>query len=288
MRCVWRASIAGVLLASPPSAARAEACANHPACESAVGEDAVSLRDGGAVCGTIVYRDEGRSLIIVSAHQNRAIQWAEIACIASSADAAPPPAAAAPQPQPPLAAPVDVPVVEPELASPRQLALEWDVRVTGLALSKHYTQRDQAAWSWGMGAGLGFGAALYYAMHSPSGAIEGYGFELGISGTVAYASWAELNAGSATLIEQDLSLRLGARLALSPGVVIGAVWLPTYVDFYGRHVSSRGTINPAGMRFSLDLGSLENVFGLRIALAFLPYVGRLPSMLGLSVGMVFQ
>jgi hypothetical protein len=171
------------------------------------------------------------------------------------------------------------------------MALEWDVRLAGVALWKHYAQHGESAWSWGMGAGLGFGAALHYDIDPASNAIDWYGFELGLAGTVAYASWSQVNAGSTSVVEQDVSLRVGGRVAPWPGVVFGLAWLPTYVDFYGQHVSSRGTINPAGLRISVDLGNANGppvrVLMLRIALSFLPYVGRLPSLLNLSAGIVF-
>lgn len=278
--------------------AHALECAARGACKSS--EDLVELRDGSVLCGAILFRDDGHSLVVVdAAHHNRTISWDDIACMDQHAASAPAstPAQEPRAPQPPAAQPEPQDFALDEEPSERRFWLEWDVRFAGTTYWKRYTERDAAAWSWGMGGGLGFGATVHYALDIGAGLgpIHAADLELGVAGTVSYGRWHQINAGDAVMIEQDLSLRVGPRFRLggpTSGFLAGISWLPTYVDFYGRQIKTPGTINPLGMRVTFDIGDERGTYRhtavLRVALSFLPYVGRLPSMFTLSAGIALD
>jgi hypothetical protein len=148
-----------------------------------------------------------------------------------------------------------------------------------------------------MCGGVGFGATVHYALGMSGGLGPVYwsDLELGVSGTVTYGTWHQINAGEATMIEQDLSLRVGTRFRFggpTSGIVAGISWLPTYVDFYGRQIKTPGTINPFGVRLTFDLGdssgSYRHATAFRMSFAYLPYVGRLPSMFIVSAGIALD
>lgn len=277
---------------------RAAECAARDACKSSEGRDVVQLRDGSVLCGTIVFRDDGHSLLVVdAAHQNRTISWDDIACMDQHAAVAAPVSAQAAPAKPASARPEPDDFALDDEPSERSFWLEWDVRFSGTTYWKRYSDRVASAWSWGMGGGLGFGATVHYALAAGLGVgpIHWSDLELGLAGTVSYGRWHQINAGEAVMIEQDLSLRVGTRFRLggpTSGFVVGISWLPTYVDFYGRQIQTPGTINPLGMRLTFDLGDDRGTYRhttvLRIALSFLPYVGRLPSMLALSAGIALD
>jgi hypothetical protein len=294
-----------------PGAARAQACSVKAKCDGGASDqsqDLVELRDGTVLCGTIIYRQQGQSLIIISGRQNRTIAQADIACVAQASAtpevARPAPAPVTPPPSAAVGAAEPPPTAAAEPRRMSSISFVWDVRLAGIALFKRYVSGSASAWSWGAGAGLGLGAALHYRPGSTAldeRPARWFDFQLGLAGSVTYDAWHELNAGAGSVIEQDASLQLGARVGLGEnhghhgerwsGVVLGLSWLPTYVDFYGTKVAGSGTINPAGLRVTFDAGSVDRALGyaplLRIALCFLPYVGRLPSMLGLSAGAAF-
>ena len=273
---------------------QAKECSATAACGGNTGQDVVELRDGSQLCGAILFRDDGHSLIVVDAqHQNRTISWDDIACLDQHGVKAATPAskpvgtvAPAGPPKP------DASSTDEADNSERSVWLDWDVRFAGTSFWKRYVQQDAAAWSWGMSGGIAFGATLHYAIGAAGGLdpIRWSDVELGLSGTVTYGAWHQINAGEASLIEQDFSLRLGARLRIGgphSGVVAGISWLPTYVDFYGRQIKTPGIIHPLGMRVTLDLGdaaSNRHSTLFRVALSYLPYIGQLPSMFCVSAG----
>jgi hypothetical protein len=303
---------------SVSSSAQATVCAARRACQGSASRDAVELRDGSVLCGTIVFKDDGHSLLVIDdAHRSRSVTWDDIACLDQHAVGTEPPVAApdassqaagakesagldhegsAPREKvaPPVAAEDDS--LADDEPGQRRLWLEWDVRVAGTTVWKRYVERNHAAWSWGMSGGLGFGATVHYGLGMTGGLGPLYwaDLELGIAGTVTYGTWNQINAGNASMIEQDLSLRVGTRFRLggpTSGVVASISWLPTYVDFYGRQIKTPGTINPLGMRLALDLGGnpgYRHTTVFRMSLAFLPYVGRLPSMFVVSAGIALD
>ncbi|HET8937250.1 MAG TPA: hypothetical protein VFN67_27600 [Polyangiales bacterium] len=299
-------------LLSVASRAQATVCSARRACQGSASRDAVELRDGSVLCGTIVFKSDGHSLLVIDdEHRSRSVTWDDIACL-DQQGAAPAPASTASEMSSPVAGAkesaghVDEAVVPPPAAADefladdepgeRRLWLEWDVRVAGSTVWKRYVERASSAWSWGMSGGLGFGATVHYGLGMTGGLGPLYwaDLELGIGGTVTYGTWNQINAGNASMIEQDLSLRVGTRFRLggpTSGVVAGISWLPTYVDFYGRQIKTPGTINPLGVRLALDLGGgpgyrHSTVF--RMSFAFLPYVGRLPSMFVVSAGIALD
>lgn len=289
----------------------ASVCSARTACESTASRDAVELRDGSVLCGTIVFKDDGHSLLVIdAAHRSRSVTWDDIACMDQHAQAAPaasepqstaskaalPEKNSAPTPPPPPRAAEDDFLAEDE-PSERRFWLEWDVRFAGTSVWKRYVERNNAAWSWGLSGGVGFGATVRYGLGMKGGLGPLYwsDLELGLAGTVTYGTWHQINAGDASMIEQDLSLRVGTRFRLggpTSGFALGISWLPTYVDFYGRQIKTPGTINPLGARLTFDLGdnagSYRHTTVFRLALAFLPYVGRLPSMFVVSAGIALD
>lgn len=281
-------SLAGVCRPASANACSAEAAG----CTAAGAKDLVRLRDGQAFCGTILHREPGSYVLIVSENETKTIDAAEIECIAVGPGRLSTTRARQTTPE----RSVDIP---DEGSHSVDLAFEWDLRVVGTTLMKRFTQSHVAAWSWGFGAGVGFGGALH--LRPGGGAID---FELGVSGAVTYGTWRAVEGRSVAAVEQDTSLVLGLRLALGrrrsavegPGwsdVMLGVAWLPSYVDFYGRDVRSKGTINLAGVRLSLDLGSalgptLGHSSMLRLVLSFLPYVGSLPTAASFGAGFVFH
>jgi hypothetical protein len=295
------AALAGVMLCGLDTAHAAE-CSARAACKS---RDVVELRDGRVLCGSIVYRDDGHSLIVVDdAHRNQTIAWDDVVCLdqhgvgtaAAPAGPATPAPAHAGERGTDSEDIVDVATYEP---SERSVWLEWDVRLAGNTYFKRYAERENSAWSWGMGAGIGFGAALHYAISAAgaagAGPIHWSDLELGLAGTVTYGTWNQINAGQASVITQDVSLRVGTRFRLGgpdSGILIGIAWLPTYADFYGRQIKTPGAINPLGMRLAFDLGGKPSAFRhapvFRVALSYLPYVGKLPSMFGVSAGVALD
>ena len=297
------------------SRVHARVCSARAACEGTATRDAVELRDGSVLCGTIVFKDDGHSILVIdAAHRSRSVTWDDIACLdqraAGEADGAA--QTAAPQERAGLGQGKDEGSEREQAAPPvaaedefladdepgeRRFWLDWDVRAAGTSAWKRYVERSSAAWSWGMSGGLGFGATVHYGLGMTSGLGPLYwsDLELGLAGTVTYGTWHQINAGNASMIEQDFSLRVGTRFRLggpTSGFVAGISWLPTYVDFYGRQIKTPGTINPLGVRLTFDVGdnagAYRHAMVFRMALAFLPYVGRLPSMFVVSAGIALD
>lgn len=282
------------------SEAQASECESDARCPVNGDQDLVQLRDGTAICGTIVHQQAGHSIIIVSDAITQTLAWDEIKCIRT-------------EPPKPKAVSVSVSASPEEhrvaIAEPAAwsgIFLEWDLRALGTGLLKHYERNGDEAWSWGLGGGIAFGAALRYqrgpTLDRTSGIVL-YILQLGIEASVSYASWHQVNAGSASIIQQDFSLALGGRVAIGEtraiadgqrvsGVMLGLAWLPTYVDFYGAQISTHGKINPAGVRLTVDIGGAAgpgrgHASLLRLALVCLPYVGRLPTAYAVSAGVLF-
>lgn len=277
---------------SGPSDARAE-CEPEVTCETNSDQDVIELRDGTAICGTIVHGDEGHSLTIVSRSDTRTLEWDEIACTGTR----PRRSRATLSPQYRHREPREV---EPWSG----IFLEWDLRAFGIGLFKHYERAAQSAWSYGLGGGVLVGASLRFQSEpNPASGLSFYTLQLGVEGSVGYDAWHQVSEGSASAIQQNLSLVLGGRIALGTtgpsadgrhwsGVMIGLAWLPTYVDFYGKQISSAATINPAGVRATVDIGGANGPGRghsplLRLALAYLPNVTRLPVAYVVSAGVVF-
>jgi hypothetical protein len=298
-----RSLLTTVLIGLSTHSARAAECSNAATCKTSSGADAdiVQLRDGRALCGTVVHQERDRYVIIVTADATRTVSWDDVQCLTSNTRAA--------QPEPTRARAASVETgamrAEPE---PHWggLALDWDIRLIGSGLWKRYADRGVAAWSWGAGGGVGLGTALHLrtaAALNRSRGISWFDFELGITDAVSFGNWRQVNRSAAAMVEQDTSLVLGTRLALGKtqtiagvqhwsGVMVGIAWIPTYVDFFGSAITSKGTINPAGIRLTADFGSaagpdLGHSPLLRIALSWLPYVGHLPTALSIGVGLVF-
>jgi hypothetical protein len=151
-----------------------------------------------------------------------------------------------------------------------------------------YVAPDPRSSIWG-GVALGAGLALHYDAWVIGGIDPGV---LGARG---------VQSGVTSFFEVEPSVFLGGRLGIGSftgpsawrGVILGATWAPTYVYFTGTdRFGGAGTMHPAGIRLTADIGSLdgaregrEAIF--RLTLTWLPHVNDLPTILTLGGGAAF-
>ena len=186
--------------------------------------------------------------------------------------------------------------------------LAADVRIDASVLFKHYRVVDGSdAWSSGARGGAVASVSLHFR-GSPAVEEDGnanwLGFELGIGAGAHDGFWKVEGATATGFVDRETLVIVGPHYALGhlrptqagirwSGTVLGVAWVPTYVSFFGHGgAPSRGQLNPAGVRLTVDFGHLSSDAGwpapmLRLVVGWLPDVGPLPTTINAGVGCAF-
>jgi hypothetical protein len=301
---------------SPTGGASGDAASSRAA---APGRDVVELQDGSCARGTILAKEPGRYVILLGTDGAQTIPWQEIRRVVL---ASPPEAPeASPEPAPPLRpSPAGSAArLAPSESEPRSdaglpsswagVSFGWDARLEANALLKQYAiDGGGSLWSGGPGLGGGLSASLHF--RPPAGSEDDpratwLDFEVGLGEALHYESYSDGLGRSMALLESETPIILGVHVAMGTfsgvagggvawsGVVLGAAWTPTFVEFLGNgDFRSGGRLNPAGIRLTADVGSIRRgdagrVPILRLVATWLPYVGELPTVFAAGVGCVF-
>jgi hypothetical protein len=273
--------------------------------------DAVVLRDGTRLRGTLLRVEPGNYVLLLGIEGVRTIPWRVVERVENSAESRADASKGGAEPGVALLAPC----CGDELAEEQTVAAEdawanlsvgWDLRAEGASLFKHYTVDDRGVWYGG--EGWGGGASISMHFRGPAwlggGASRFAEFELGVGDSLHSVSWKEGTAFHTDFLENETSLIVGAHLGAGhwsaagggvpwSGVVVGLAWVPTYVRFFGStDFDSTGKFHPAGLRMTLDWGRISparkgRVPGLRASFTWLPYVGDLPTLISFGLGAVF-
>ena len=277
--------------------------------------DVVVRRDGTSVPGTVLSEERGKRVIVLGANGVVTIPWEDVDHVVSSVSPprAPSGASSAGWPErvgASSSAPADSVADALAAASDRMagLSLGGDIRLDASVLFKHYRVADGSdAWSSGAGAGAMASVSLHFR-GSPAvtedGGANWLELELGIGAGAHDGFWKVEAAASAGLVDLETLLIVSPHYALGhlrptragvawSGTVLGFGWVPTYVSFFGHGGSpSRGQLNPAGIRLTVDIGRLSTDGGwpapmLRLVAGWLPHVGPLPTTIDAGVGCAF-
>ncbi len=292
-----KASAAAVAFAAPESARSAS--------------DTVVLRDGTSVSCTVLSDEPGTPLIVVGANGVITIPRENVDHVVTSTSPVAPPTVESPGSfgngsSAPTRRTTDVPA----MASARiaGLWLAADVRIDASVLLKHYRVIDGSdAWSSGARGGASASVSLHFRgapAVDEDGATNWLGFELGIGAGVHDGFWKSERAAATGFVDRETAIIVGPHYALGhlrstpagvrwSGTVLGVAWVPTYVSFFGHGgAPSRGQLNPAGIRLTVDIGGLSSDAGwpapmLRLVLGWLPDVGPLPTTINAGIGCAF-
>jgi hypothetical protein len=184
----------------------------------------------------------------------------------------------------------------------------WEVHLdANLLLKRYLLASGSSAWSTGAGGGAAASASVHLRMPaavSESGRMTWVDFELGVGNALHYDTWKPESGKSTEMLEDETPIFAGAHFAsgsMRPtaheavwsGWVFGVTWMPTYMAFFdGATFAAGGQLNPAGVRLTLDTGSvhrsgLELRPLIRFFFTWLPDVSRAPTALTAGVGCVF-
>lgn len=271
--------------------------------------DAVVLRDGSVLRGTLLRVEPGNYVLLLGIEGVRTIPWRGVERVESAAEANS--AALASEPPVQLLAPC---CADEAPASTRRapeeawadISLGWDLRAEGVALFKRYSAAERAVWHGGEGYGAGASLSLHFrgpAWLGAGAAARWAELELGASNSFHSVSWREGAAFETDFMQNQSSLIAGAHFASGrwsqagkpswSGLVLGVAWLPTYVRFFGsKDFASTGAFHPAGLRLTADWGRVSpgrkgRMPGVRAFITWLPYVGHLPTAVSFGLGAVF-
>lgn len=276
--------------------------------------DAVVLRDGTLLRGTLLRVEQGNYVLLLGIEGVRTIPWRVVERIESAAEANAAGASGstfAGSSGAPLLAPCCADEGPPSTRRAAEdawadVSLGWDLRAEGVALFKRYTVADRAVWYGGEGYGAGASLSLHLrgpAWLGAGSAARWAELELGGSNSFHSVSWREGAAFETDFMQNQSSLIVGAHFASGrwsqagrpswSGLVFGVAWLPTYVRFFGsKDFDSTGAFHPAGLRMTADWGRVSpgrkgRLPGVRAFITWLPYVGQLPTSVSFGLGMVF-
>jgi hypothetical protein len=289
--------------------------ASSPAADvSRTGPDVVVRRDGTSVAGVILREEIGQRIIVLGANGAITIPWEDIDHVVRSASPprAPTGASAAESPE---SAGKSLPATREGgadfRAASKRIAGVWlggDIWADAGVLLKHYTLTDGAS-AWSSGAEVGAVASVSLHFRGPpaideDGSTNWLECDLGVGAGVHDGFWRVYRGASAGLVDGEIPLVVGLHYAIGhlrptrtgvswSGTLLGVAWVPTYVTFFGQGGSpSRGALNPAGIRLTVDVGRLSGEHGglmpmLRLVAGWLPDVGPLPTTFDAGVGCAF-
>ncbi|MGO9834912.1 MAG: hypothetical protein ACLP1X_11900 [Polyangiaceae bacterium] len=275
--------------------------------------DVVFRRDGTSVAGIILRQDIGKGIVVLGANGTITIPWEDVDHVVSSAS--------------PPRAPTDTSTPTYEStgkgspatsergadfrAASKRIAGVWlggDAWADANVLLKHYTVTDgSSAWS----SGADVGAMAFVSLHfrgppvvDEDGETNWIECELGIGAGAHDGFWRAYGRGSVGFVDGETPLVVGLHYAVGhlhparddvswSGALLGLAWVPTYVNYFGEGgAPSRGALNPAGIRLTIDVGRFSIGHGtptpmLRLVLGWLPDVGPLPTTFDAGVGCAF-
>jgi hypothetical protein len=275
--------------------------------------DVVFRRDGTSVAGVILRQEIGQGVVVLGADGAITIPWEDIDHVVTSAS--------------PARAPTDTSTPTYEStgkgspatsergadfrAASKRIAGVWlggDVWSDANVLLKHYTLTDGAS-AWSSGADVGALAFVSVHFRGPpvvdeDGETNWLECELGIGAGAHDGFWKAYGHASVGLVDGETPLAFGLHYAIGhlhparddvswSGALLGLAWVPTYVNFFGQGgAPSRGALNPAGIRLTVDIGRFSVGHGgpmpmLRLVAGWLPDVGLLPTMFDAGIGCAF-
>jgi hypothetical protein len=295
-------------------ASHAAGAASAAPTSSLPASDVVVRRDGTLVPGTVLSDEPGKPVVVLGANGVITIPREDVDHVLASGSPprAPPDASTAESrgsigngSSAPANGGAGVLAASERIAG---LSLGGDIRLDANVLFKRYRVADGSDTS---SSGAEVGAMASISLHfrgapavEEDGGANWLDFELGISGGAHDGFWKVEGAAPTGIVDGETAFIIGPHYALGhlrptrtgvhwSGAVLGVAWIPTYVSFFGRGDSpSRGQLNPAGVRLTVDVGGLSTSAGwpapmLRLLVGWLPDVGPLPTTINAGVGCAF-